>query len=110
MRKFNEQNERIKRQYLIYLKEAKGQDEASLDKAAAALLGFEESLGFKPFKAFHREWAARYKRHLEKQTSLRTDKPIGLATRDSTLRLVKAFIHWLASQPGYKSRVTYAGR
>ena len=39
MRKFNEQNERIKRQYLIFLKEAKGQDEASLDKVAAALLG-----------------------------------------------------------------------
>ena len=49
MRKFNEQNERIKRQYLSYLKEARGQDEASLDKVAAALLGFEEALDFKPF-------------------------------------------------------------
>jgi len=47
MRKFNEQNERIKRQYLTFLKEAKGQDEASLDKVAAALLDFEEALGFK---------------------------------------------------------------
>ena len=57
MRKFNEQNERIKRQYLTFLKEAKGQDEASLDKVAAALLDFEEALEFKPFKAFHRDWA-----------------------------------------------------
>ena len=108
MRKFNEENERIKRQYLIFLKEAKGQDEASLDKVAAALRDFEEALGFKPFRAFHRDWAARYKRHLEKRRHARTGKPLGLTTRDSTLRLVKGFFHWLASQPGYKSRVTYA--
>ena len=83
MRKFNEQNERIKRQYLTFLKEAKGQDEASLDKVAAALLDFEEALGFKPFKAFHRDWAGRYKRHLEKRRNARTGKPLGLTTRDA---------------------------
>ena len=47
MRKFHEQNERIKRQYLIFMKEARGQDEASLDKVAAALRDFEEALGFR---------------------------------------------------------------
>jgi integrase/recombinase XerD len=108
MRKFNEQNERIKRQYLSFLKEAKGQDETSLDKVAAALRDFEDALDYRPFKAFHREWAARYKRHLEKQRNARTGKPLGLTTRDSTLRLVKGFFHWLVSQPGYKSRITYA--
>lgn len=108
MRKFNEQNERVKRQYLSYLKEAKGQDETSLDKVAAALLDFEEALDFKPFRAFHRDWGARYKRHLEKRRNPRTGTPLGLATRDATLRLVKSFVHWLASQPGFKSRVTYA--
>ena len=108
MRKFNEQNERTKRQYLTFLKEAKGQDEASLDKVAAALLDFEEALGFKPFKAFHRDWAGRYKRHLEKRRNARTGKPLGLTTRDATLRLVKGFFHWLVSQPGFKSRISYA--
>ena len=108
MRKFNEQNERIKRQYLTFLKEAKGQDEASLDKVAAALLDFEEALGFKPFKTFHRDWAGRYKRHLEKRRNARTGKPLGLTTRDATLRLVKGFFHWLVSQPGFKSRISYA--
>ena len=28
-------------------------------------------------------------------------------TIDGTLRLVKAFLHWLAGQPGYKSRISY---
>lgn len=108
MRKVNEENERVKRRYLEYLREAKGQDEASLDKVAAALLDFETALGFKSFKAFHRDWAARYKKHLEGRRNARTGKPLGLATKDSTLRLVKGLFDWLASQPGYKSRITYA--
>ena len=37
MPKFYAENERIKRQYLTYLRQAKGQDETSLDKVAAAL-------------------------------------------------------------------------
>ena len=108
MRKFNEENERIKRRYLSYLKEAKGQDESSLDKAAAALLDFERALNFASFKRFHRDWAARYKTYLEKRQNERTRKVLGLSTRDGMLRVVKGFIHWLASQPGYKSRLTYA--
>lgn len=108
MRKRNEQNERTKRAYLIYLKEAKGQDEASLDKAAAALLDFETATSFRPFRQFHRDWAGIYKRHLEKRKNARTGRPLGLTTRDATLRLVKGFVHWLASQPGFKSRVSYA--
>ena len=53
MRKFCEENERTKRAHLVYLRDAKGQDEKSLDKVAAALLKFEESTNFKPFKKFH---------------------------------------------------------
>ena len=108
MRKFNAQNERIKRAYLIFLREAEGQDETSLDKVAAALLDFEVSIGFKPFKSFHRDWATRYKRHLERRRNASTGKPLGVTTRDATLRLVKGFIKWLATQPGYKSRITYS--
>lgn len=108
MRKFNEDNERMKRAYLACLKEADGRDEATLDKAATALLAFEEALGFKPFKSFHRDWAAIFKKHLAARKNAHTGKPLGVATRDSMLRHVKGFFHWLASQPGYKSRVTHA--
>jgi hypothetical protein len=41
MRKFNEENERIKREYLKYLRHAEGQDELTLDKVAATLIDFE---------------------------------------------------------------------
>lgn len=107
MRKITEQNERLKRDYLSYLREAEGYDEATLDKVSASLLIFEEALRYKPFKAFHREWAAAFKSHLQKRKNQRTGKPLGLSTRDGILRDVKGFFHWLASQPGFKSRLTY---
>ena len=37
MHKYNAKNERIKRQYLAYLREAKRQSESSVDAVAAAL-------------------------------------------------------------------------
>lgn len=108
MAKFNEENERIKRAYFAYLTNAEGYDEATLDKVAGALHEMETALGFKPFKAFHREWAVIFKKHLAQRRNAKTGQPLGVATKDSHLRLVKAFFHWLASQPGYKSRITYA--
>lgn len=107
MRKYCEENERIKRRYLRYIKEAKRQDVKSVDKAAAAIFCFEESTGFKPFKKFHIEQAIAFKRKLEAAKNERTGKPLSKATVDATLRLVKAFIHWLAGQSGYKSRISY---
>ena len=106
-RKFNEQNERMKREYRRYLALAKGRDEKTIDKVDAALAEFEQVMGYKPFKTFHRDWCERFKRHLEKRRAA-TGNPLSLTTRDATLRLIKGFFHWLASQPGYKSRVTYS--
>lgn len=106
MRQLNEENERIKHEYLKFIAQVDGRDEATIDKVAASLLSFEEAIGFKHFKAFHRDWAITFKRHLAERKNARTGKPIGLSTRDSTLRQVQAFFRWLASQKGYKSRIT----
>lgn len=107
-RKFNEENERIKRHYLQFLREAKRSDMATVDKAAEAILRFERSIGFKPFKRFHIDQAIAFKRHLSTEKNARTGTLLSKATVDGTLRMVKAFIHWLAGQPGYKSRIAYA--
>ena len=107
-RKFNEENERIKRQYFHYLREAKGCDQSTVDKAADAILRFEISNQFKPMKRFHIEQATAFKRQLERGRNTRTGKPLSKATIDGTLRAVKAFVLWLAGQPGYKSRISYA--
>lgn len=107
MRKVNEENERTKRKYIAYLKQAKGQDEKSLDKTLAAILKFEESTNSKPFKKFHIEQAGKFKTYLGKERNGRTGKPLSLSTTDATLRSVKGFFHWLAGQSGYKSRISY---
>lgn len=108
MRKFNEENERIKHKYLRYIKEAKRQDVKSVDKAAAAIFRFEETTKFKSFKLFNTEQAITFKRKLEVVKNARTGKPLSKSTIDGTLRLIKAFIHWLAGQQGYKSRISYS--
>ena len=107
-RKFNEENERIKRRYMHFLREAKGCDMATVDKAAEAILRFERSTGFKPFKRFHIDQAMAFKQKLAAEKNSRTGAPLSKATIDGTLRAVKAFVLWLAGQPGYKSRIAYA--
>ena len=108
MPKIIAENERIKRRYLTYLREAKGQDEKSLEKVAAALRMFEDGTGAKQFKSFHIDQAKRFKDYLDKKRNKRTGKPLSMTTVDATLRLVKAFFVWLAGQPGYKSRISYS--
>ena len=108
MRKFNEENERIKRHYLHYLGEALGRDQATVDKVAAAIERFEASTSFKSFKLFNIEQAVSFKRHLAKQKSKRSGKTLSLATVDGTLRANRAFFFWLASQSGYKSRIAHS--
>ncbi|MCH2078869.1 MAG: hypothetical protein MK180_18675 [Rhodobacteraceae bacterium] len=98
----------LKRRYLDYLKEAEGKDEKSLDKVAADVSQLEGAVGQKDFKRFHREWGRKLKTHLEKARNKRTGKPLSPSTIDATLANVKAFIKWLAGQPGYKSRVSYS--
>lgn len=107
-RKIHEENERIKRLYLIFLREAKRADHATVDKAADAILKFERSTGCKSFKRFHIDQATNFKRQLEADVNSRTGKSLSKATIDGTLRLVKVFVQWLAGQPGYKSRISYA--
>jgi len=108
MNKYLEENERIKHDYATYLHHAKGQDDASIDKARAAIRRFEESTKFKPFKKFHRQQAVDFKAYIDKQKSTSTGKPLGISTVNATLRLVKGFFHWLVSRPGFKRVLTYA--
>ncbi|WP_420434743.1 tyrosine-type recombinase/integrase [Hyphobacterium sp.] len=108
MRKHHPENERVKRQYLIYLAEAKRMAESSIDQVAAALALFEDSTGYKAFSSFHIEQARRFKRGLHQAANAKTGKPLAKATITSRLMALKAFFQWLAGQPGYRSKITYA--
>ena len=84
MTRFVEENERIKHEYASYLRDAKGQDESSVDKARAAIRRYEESTKFKPFKKFHRQQAVDFKVYLDRQKNEKTGKTLGVSTVDAT--------------------------
>jgi integrase/recombinase XerD len=107
MKNHNPNNERIKRKYLVFLKEAKRQSELSIDAAAQAISRFEVYVKYRDFKAFHFEQAVGFKKYLAKQNNPQTDKPLSKATLNSTLRHLKIFFQWLAMQQGYKSRINF---
>ncbi len=108
MGKHNAVNERIKREYFTYLKEAKRQSEASVDAAAAAVTRFESFTRCRDFKTFHHQQAVAFKQRLSNQQNEATGKPLSKATLHATLSHLKRFFQWLAGRPGYKSRFSYS--
>jgi integrase len=104
----NANNERTKRRYFAYLKEAKRNSESTVDAAAKALARFEIDTKYRDFRSFHFQQAIAFKHHLTQQTSEHTGEKLSKATLHSTLASVKAFFHWLAGQPGYKSHFQYS--
>ena len=101
-------NERIKRKYFAFLKEAKRHSEPTVDAAAKALSRFEAYTRYRDFKAFHFEQAVAFKKHLAEQKGQQSGEKLSKATLHATLTQLKRFFQWLAWQPGYKSRVQYA--
>src|SRR5580693_4327035 len=107
MTKHNPGNERIKRRYLTYLKEAKRHEEPTIDAAAKALSRWEEYTKYRDFGAFHFEQAVAFKRHLAGQTAVRSGQKLSKATLHATLTNLKRFFQWLAMQSGFKTRIHY---
>lgn len=108
MTKHNGANERIKREYFRYLKDARGRDEATIDRVAKSLDRFEESTAWRDFKRFHREQAMAFKRRLAEAVNVRSGERLSKATLLSTLRDLKAFFEWLSREPGFRSHIAYS--
>jgi site-specific recombinase XerD len=104
----NPDNERIKREYLHWLTNAKGQSEATLDGIAAALHRFETHTRFKSFKSFHRQQAVSFKQWLTDQHNARTGEKLSRATLYSTLKALRAFFEWLSREPGFRAHVNFS--
>jgi integrase len=104
----NAENERQKRAYFAYLREAHGRDEATIDRAAASIARFELSTKARDFKRFHRGQAVAFKAKLSEAVNNRTGERLSKATVHSTLRDLRAFFLWLAQEPGYRSKVAFS--
>ena len=108
MSKHMSNNLRIKRKYLVWLKEAKGLSEKSIDKAASSISTYEAYLVNKDFRAFNAELVRAFKRQLSSRKSARTGAKVSHASVNGVLRDLKAFFLFLADQPGYKSKLTHS--
>lgn len=108
MVKHNSANERVKRDYFRYLKEANGRSDASVDAVAKALARFDEANGYKDWRSFRIEQAVAFKAKLDKQLSARTRERLSRSTVHSTLRALRSFFRWLADRPGYKAKIGYS--
>ena len=108
MTKHNAKNERIKREYFAFLKDAKSHSEQTVDAAAKALNRFEVYNKHRDFKAFHFEQARAFKRHLAEQNGQQSGEKLSKATLHATLTQLKRFFQWLAREPGYKSHIQYS--
>jgi integrase len=104
----NANNERIKRRYFAFLKEAKRHSVSTVDAVAKAIDRFESYTKRRDFKAFHYEQAVAFKNHLADHPSPHTGEKLSKATLHATLASLKTFFQWLAEQPGYRSRLRYS--
>jgi integrase len=108
MTKTNGANQRIKREYFRFLREAHGRDEATIDRIAKSLARFEDSTRSRDFKRFHREQAVAFKTQLTESVNVRTGEKLSKATLLATLRDLREFFLWLAREPGYKLAISYS--
>lgn len=101
----NPKNERLKRDYLHHMKEARRRSMSTVDGVRKALTRYEEYTGRKDFSGFNKEQAVGFKNHLLTLKAQRTGETLSKATILHTVNALKEFFRWLACQPGFKSRI-----
>src|SRR5262245_60965697 len=105
MSNYNPKNERVKKEYIRFLREADRKAESTIDSVRKAIRRYEDYTGLKDFATFNREQAVAFKKQLTKMRAERSKQPLSKATLHATVNALKAFFKWLACQPGYKSRI-----
>lgn len=96
--KLNAKNERIKRAYRIFLKEADGKADASVEQLMKAIERYEAFTHRADFGTFDQRKAVRFKDHMASQE-------LAKATILSTVKALKRFFGWLSQQAGFRSLV-----
>ncbi len=108
MKTLNPNNERIKRTYYGFMKEARQLSEESIDAISSAIHRFEIYNKYKDFKTFHYQQAVGFKKYLSKQTNQKTGNLLSKLTVNAILGNLKKFFEWLCGQSGFKSKFSYS--
>lgn len=105
MAAYNPKNERIKREYLRFQKEAGRKADGTIDGIRKAIGRFEYYTGRKDFATFNKEQAIGFKKHLARSCGARTGEPLAKSTMVAITGMLKEFFRWLSWQRGYRSNV-----
>jgi len=105
MPNFNPRNERIKKEYFRYLKEADRKSVPTIDGVRKAIGRYEAYTGFKDFRTFNREQAVAFKKRLATTKAARGLGPLAKSTLLSTVNALKGFFKWLSCQPSYRAHI-----
>ena len=105
MKKYDANNERIKKDYFKYQKEANQRSGLTVDEIRKSIARYEEYISYKDFRTFNKEQATGFKKHLTKQKNIRTGGVISKSTMVHIMNDLKTFFKWLAYQKGYKSKI-----
>ena len=100
----NLKNERIKRRYLKWLREAKGYSEMTIRSIEQAIWQYEDFTQNANYMTFNQSKAVGFKKWLEAR--IYRGRPISITTAYHYLRHLRDFFVWLSGQPGYKSRIS----
>ncbi len=101
----NVENEKIKRAYFEWLKEADGKCDRTVDAVTKAIHVFEDFTKHDSFSHFNKDQAVGFKKWL-RQREYR-GQPIRPTTFVIYLRHLKSFFSWLSQKPGYRKSVTF---
>jgi integrase len=102
--KNNLKNERAKRRFYRWLKEAKGYAESSIRDIEKAIWLYEDFSKHDDFALFNSKKAIGFKKWLEVRRN--RGRTLSNATQYHYLRHLKGFFGYLSSQAGYKSKIT----
>lgn len=104
MVRVNIKNERVKRRFFTWLKEAEGSCESTINNMEKSILLYEDFTKQADFTTFNPDKAMKFKKSLIKREY--RGKPISITTYHTYLRYLRKFFSWLSWQPGYKSKIT----
>jgi integrase/recombinase XerD len=104
MRKINMKNERVKRKFCRWLREAKGRCDSTVNNIEKVILLYEDYTDHSDFTTYTAERAIEFKEWLKKREF--RGKRVSVATYHTYLGHLRKFFTWLSWQPGYRSRIT----
>jgi integrase/recombinase XerD len=107
MAQYNAKNEKLKKKYFNYLKEAKQLSPSTITSVAKAIHRFEEFNNIDDLSKFSKDKAVGFKRALTNTKNKAKNQPLSKSTILHTLNPLKDFYKWLAGQTGYKSKISY---